>query len=626
MSARVALISEHASPLAILGGVDSGGQNIYVGQLAAHLAGLGYAVDVLTRRDDERLPETVEWARGVTVVHVPAGPPAGIIKEELLPFMPEFTDGVLRRIRRDGAYDLIHANFWMSGLVAAELKRALGIPFAVTFHALGRVRRRHQGDADHFPDARFAIEDRVVAEADAVIAECPQDRDDLIELYHADPSRIAVIPCGFDPAEMWPVDPVEARRSLGLADERIVLQLGRLVPRKGVDNVIRGFARLRGRGVECRLLIVGGESNDPDPRLTPEIGRLAEIARAEGVEDGVTFVGRRGRDVLRLYYSAADVFVTTPHYEPFGITPLEAMACGTPVIGSAVGGIKFSVRDGETGLLVPPGNADALGEQLARLFARPSLRRALGARAQTWVNERFTWARVAQGVSALYEDVLARVPARARAAGSAAAPDDALATIDRAFDAAVRTLEDARRRLPGVIREAAELLAGCFLHDGKLLICGNGGSAADAQHFAGELVGRFKAPGRAALPALALCADQAVVTAWANDVGYDAVFARQVEAFGRPGDVLVGISTSGRSRNVVRAFEAARAQGLRTVALVGGDGGDVMPLADTTVVVPSSDTQHIQEAQILIIHVLCELVEGRLAAASRSSAERAERR
>ena len=626
MSARVALISEHASPLAILGGVDGGGQNIYVGQVAAHLAGLGYVVEVLTRRDDDRLPETVEWARGVTVVHVPAGPPAGIIKEELLPFMPEFTDAVVRRIRRYGAYDLIHANFWMSGLVAAELKRALGIPFAVTFHALGRVRRRHQGDADHFPDARFAIEDRVVAEADAVIAECPQDRDDLIELYRADPSRIAVIPCGFDPAEMWPVDQAEARRALGLGDERIVLQLGRLVPRKGVDNAIRGVARLRRRGVECRLLIVGGESNDPDPRLTPEIGRLAEIARAEGVEDRVTFVGRRGRDVLRLYYSAADVFVTTPHYEPFGITPLEAMACGTPVVGSAVGGIKFSVRDGETGLLVPPGDADALGEQLARLFARPSLRRTLGARAQRWVNERFTWARVAQGVSALYEDVRARVPARAEANGAPPAADDALATIDGAFAAAVRTLEDARRRLPGVIREAAELLARCFLHDGKLLICGNGGSAADAQHFAGELVGRFRLPGRAALPALALCADQAVVTAWANDVGYDAVFARQVEAFGRPGDVLVGISTSGRSRNVVRAFEAARAQGLRTVALVGGDGGDVTPLADTAVVVPSSDTQHIQEAQILIIHVLCELVEGRLAAASQSSAEKAARR
>jgi glycosyltransferase involved in cell wall biosynthesis len=228
--------------------------------------------------------------------------------------MGEFTARVVEDVRRRGDCDLVHANFWMSGLVAADLKRARGIPFVVTFHALGRVRRRFQGDADRFPDERFATEDRIVAEADALIAECPQDRADLRTLYRAEASRIVTVPCGFDPEELWPVDRAAARRALRLpAHERIVLQLGRLVPRKGVDNAVRGFALLRRvHGIEARLLIVGGESNDPDARVTPEIGRLERIAREEGVDRHVTFVGRRGRDVLRQYYGAADVFVTTP--------------------------------------------------------------------------------------------------------------------------------------------------------------------------------------------------------------------------------------------------------------------------------------------------------------------------
>ncbi len=168
MIRRVALISEHASPLSVLGGVDSGGQNVYVGQLARHLAGRGYGVDVFTRRDSGRLPDIVDWTHGVRVIHVPAGPAEFVRKEDLLPYMEAFTAYLQQfcRCQRE-AYDLVHANFWMSGLVACDLKAALGIPFVITFHALGRVRRLHQGDADGFPDQRFAIEDRIVAEADA---------------------------------------------------------------------------------------------------------------------------------------------------------------------------------------------------------------------------------------------------------------------------------------------------------------------------------------------------------------------------------------------------------------------------------------------------------------------------
>ncbi len=612
MSTRVAMISEHASPLAILGGVDSGGQNLYVGQLARNLAAMGYEVDVFTRRDGDRLPEVADWINGVRIVHVPAGPPAPVPKEELFGHMGEFTDYVSRLFRRRRrGYDLVHANFWMSGLVACELKHAFDTPFVVTFHALGRVRRLYQGDADRFPDERFAVEDRIVAEANQIIAECPQDEEDLVRLYNADPAKIVIIPCGFDANEFWPISKPLARVTLGLPpDDPIILQLGRLVPRKGVETAVRGFARLvHDHGVAARLLIVGGDSNDPDPSATPEIGRLQRIAAEESVPERVTFVGRRGREVLKHYYSAADVFVTTPWYEPFGITPVEAMACGTPVVGTNVGGIKFTVRDGETGYLIPPNDPDRLAERIAYLYAHPKLMNLLRRQAIRRANDLFTWQKVTSAVAALYEEVLAtRYPARREARQQTT-------IIDRGFDGAREVLEEARRRTRGPLVEAAEMVAACLGQGGTLLVCGNGGSAAQAQHLVAELVGRFKEQQRPALPALALCADTAVLTAWSNDFGYESVFARQVEAFGRPGDVLLGLSTSGRSRNVVRAFEAARARGLRTVALLGGDGGEVRPLADVAVIAPSADTQHVQEAHIVVLHLLCELVEARLAAA-----------
>ncbi len=604
MTKRIALISEHASPLATLGGVDSGGQNVYIGEVAKNLANLGYTVDVFTRRDSPLLPEKAEWVNGVRIIHVPVGPPQYIRKEDLLPFMAEFTTYVLRFSKRR-TYDLIHANFWMSGLVAAEVKQLLGIPFVITFHALGRVRRFHQGEADQFPNQRFAIEDRVVAEADHIIAECPQEEEDLIRFYNADPARIKIIPGGFDQGQFWPIGKALARVALGIPpEEPVILQLGRMVPRKGVDTVIRGFARLLQQYQSpARLLVVGGEAV-PDPAISPEISRLQAIAEAEAVADRVTFVGQRGREALKWYYSAADVFVTTPWYEPFGITPVEAMACGTPVVGSNVGGIKFTVRDGETGYLVSPNDPAAIAERVAHLYQHPKLMNVFRRQAIQRANDLFTWPKVTNAIADLYEQVL-----------SASQPEQQreLAIIDRGFEGAIRTLQESRRRLRPAILEVAALLSTCFAQGGKVLICGNGGSAADAQHLAAEFVGRFKCRDRPGFPALALNADTAVLTAWANDVGYENVFARQVETFGRPGDVLLGISTSGCSPNLIQAFQAARRLHLPTVGLLGRDGGDLRPLADLSIIVPAADTQQIQEVQIVVIHLLCELVEERLA-------------
>jgi D-inositol-3-phosphate glycosyltransferase len=428
MPRRIAMISEHASPLDCLGGVDSGGQNVYVAQVAKHLAALGYEVDVFTRRHDASLPEVVECRPGMRVIHVQAGPAQFVPKEELLPYMDEFGRRLLRFSDRQAIdYDLIHAHFFMSGLVAAGIKRRRGWPFVVTFHALGRVRRLYQREADRFPEERIAIEERVMDDADRIIAECPQDEEDQLRLYGASRGKIRLVPCGFDRGELWPVPKRQARRRLRL-DTRgsLVLHVGRMVPRKGVDNTVRGFARLvRQHGVQARLVIAGGESDEPDPLLTPEIGRLQQIAAAEGVADCVEFVGRKRRESLKYYYSAADVFVTTPWYEPFGITPLEAMACGTPVIGANVGGIKYSVRDGETGYLVPPKDAEALGERLAYLLRRPQLLRRFSQQAIEHVNRQFTWKRVSAQVAEVYEELLSGgVPAteRIRGRGLTASP------------------------------------------------------------------------------------------------------------------------------------------------------------------------------------------------------------
>jgi glycosyltransferase involved in cell wall biosynthesis len=419
LTKRIAIISEHASPLAAAGGIDSGGQNIYVAQVARHLARFGYSIDVFTRRDSKALPEVLEWQPGVRVVHVPAGPARFVRKEDLLPMMGQFCDYVRRFAQANGGYRVAHANFFMSGLAALELKRALGTPFVVTFHALGRVRQQHQREADQFPMERVEIEDEVISQADGIIAECPQDKTDLTTLYDGRPSKISIIPCGFDKAEFWPVTRALARRTLGYKpDERILLNIGRLVPRKGIDNAIRGVARLaRSHGIAAKLVVVGGNSDLPDPALTPEIGRLQELAQAEGIGGQVVFTGRRSREFLKLYYSAADIFITTPWYEPFGITPLESMACGTPVVGTDVGGIRYSVVDGVTGGLVPPNDAGALAARLAEMYRDPERLREYSRNAIKRVHAQFTWQKVARSIAGCYEEVMAesllrRSPAR----------------------------------------------------------------------------------------------------------------------------------------------------------------------------------------------------------------------
>ena len=405
---RIAIVSEHASPLAQPGGVDSGGQNVYVANVARELARQGHCVDVFTRLDSPYLCDQMDWDENIRVIHVPAGPRRRLPKESLLPYMGEFADYLSAYVREHGMkYDVIHANFFMSALAALPLARETDTPLAVTFHALGKVRRQHQKQDDHFSDMRFSIEEDIVREADCIIAECPQDERDLIELYNADPTKIRMVPCGYDPEELVPLEMHAARDMLGWSQDTFyVLQLGRMVPRKGIDNVIRALARLReNHDVDARLCVVGGDLAGRGAGDLDELNRLTRVAQEEEVEDFVDFMGSRERSVLNRYYSAADVFVTTPWYEPFGITPIEAMACRRPVIGSDTGGIKYTVVDGETGYLVPPKDANALAARLARLAQDKQLCARMGRAGALRARSLFTWRGVCMDLSRIFEEL-----------------------------------------------------------------------------------------------------------------------------------------------------------------------------------------------------------------------------
>lgn len=436
-SLRIAMISEHASPLAVLGGEDAGGQNVYVAELSRHLAALGHIVDVFTRRDDPNLPPVVAWLPGVRVVHLPAGPPEPLKKDLLFPEMPRFRDALLAFVRRDGAvYDVVHAHFWMSGWVACEVAPALEAPVVQTFHALGAIKRLHQGTADTSPPERHDVEQRILNEAAAIVATCPAERDDLHAHYRTRPERVHIVPCGVDVERFRPLPRDEARASLGLPPhEPVVVYVGRVLPRKGIDTIIRGVAELRRRtGLRARLLVVGGEREDARPTDNLEIRRLLRVAVEEGVAEQVRFEGRRPQDDLFRYYSAADAFATTPWYEPFGMTPLEAMACQTPVVASRVGGHQFTVVDGATGYLVPPRDPAALAAALERVLRDPVLRDRMGAAGRARTLAHFTWERVAGQVAEVYRSAVAVSSVRALE-WAATAPTP-------------RKARDGRRRLP----------------------------------------------------------------------------------------------------------------------------------------------------------------------------------
>jgi D-inositol-3-phosphate glycosyltransferase len=391
---RIAMVSEHASPLAVLGGEDAGGQNVHVAALSTALARRGAEVTVFTRRDHPELARRVRLAPGVVVQHVDAGPPRPIPKDELLPHMDAFA-GELRHAWRSRPPDVVHAHFWMSGKASLQAARPLGLPVLQTFHALGVVKRRHQGEKDSSPRSRLEVETGIAKQADRILATCSDEVFELVRLG-AQMRRITVVPCGVD-LDLFRPDGPAAERDPGRPR---LLVVSRLVERKGIGDVIAALAELPG----AELLIAGGpplEQLDGDP----EARRLAGLARRQGVSDRVRLLGGVERDALPALYRSADAVVCVPWYEPFGMVPLEAMACGVPVVAAAVGGLVDTVVDGVTGRHVPPRQPTALARVLASLLRDRAGLRALGRAGARRARRRYGWDRIAARTLEAYEAV-----------------------------------------------------------------------------------------------------------------------------------------------------------------------------------------------------------------------------
>ncbi|GAC1368312.1 MAG: D-inositol-3-phosphate glycosyltransferase [Actinomycetota bacterium] len=400
---RVAMLVVHSSPVAEPGVGDAGGMTVYVRQMARTLAARGLEVDIYTRRDSADTPEAVELFPGVVVRQVTAGLP-GLSKEEVPAHLPAFTANLARDVERRGVhYDLIHSHYWLSGKVAGILASRWGIPFVHTFHTLGRVKNegRAHGEAVE-PDSRLRGEARVIAEADAIVASAPDERDWLIDLYAAHPERIHVIPPGVDHTMFRPGDREGAKARLGLAGRRVLLFVGRLQPLKGIDTAIEALAHLiewRRLGQdEAALVIVGGASGVTGPE---EPRRLRDLVQSLGLGQAVRFVPAQPHADLPGFYQAADVCLVPSHNESFGLVALEAQACGTPVVGAAVGGLRSIVRHGQTGYLVEPGASAAFAERIWRVLSDPPLADSMG-RLAVCSSGDFSWDRSASELYDLY--------------------------------------------------------------------------------------------------------------------------------------------------------------------------------------------------------------------------------
>jgi D-inositol-3-phosphate glycosyltransferase len=414
---RIAMLSVHTCPLAVLGGKETGGMNVYVRELTRELGRRGYQVDVFTRSQDPEQPHVVEPWPNVRIFHVPAGPEAPYDRRLVFDHLPEFVAGVRAIAAREGLrYDIIHSHYWLSGWVALELQKDWGAPILQMFHTLGHLKNSVAGNlANREAHARTRVETDVMCGVQRIIAATPVDKAQMIEYYGADPERIQVLPLGVDLELFRPIPQEEARRYVGLGDqeERLLLFVGRLDPVKGLNvlfdalcQLLRSLTPGDSRGVS--LAVIGGDSVEAAEALRNEAICLDEVKERYGLKEMVAFLGSQSQETLPYYYSAADVCVMPSLYESFGLVALEAMACGTPVVASRVGGLPHVVADGISGYLVPENDPAGLAEKLKLLLTDPDLRARLGAQAHE-LAQGFSWARVAAAHEEVYHSLLGEV-------------------------------------------------------------------------------------------------------------------------------------------------------------------------------------------------------------------------
>lgn len=410
MMDRLALLSLHSCPAARPGRRDTGGMNVYLLQVARQLGRAGVRVDVFTRHHDPADPQVISIGENARVVHIRAGS-TGQRKENLHAAVPEFVANLEDYARLCGArYDLLHSHYWLSGLAGMQLSQALGVPHVATFHTLGKLKLQAR-PGENESAVRIDAETTLLRSVDGVVVSTRAEAEEMIRLYGVYPGRVAVIAPGVDLDVFWPRDRTLARERLGVTEPGVVLYVGRLEPLKGLDILVRAVADLA-MADTTRLLVVGG-----DPDSDELVGELGSLARSVGVAERVTFAGSVPQQELPWYYSAADVLVLPSHYESFGMVALEAMACGTPVVVSRVGGLKTFVRNGESGYLVPWRCSDPFSQQIEMILASPSLRRAMGDAALSAARG-MGWSGVSSRMMDFYNSLIGRSVALAGAGGA----------------------------------------------------------------------------------------------------------------------------------------------------------------------------------------------------------------
>lgn len=372
---RLAILSFHGCPVARLGEKDTGGMNVYVLQLARELARQGTNVDVFTRYHDPNDPKVVQLEEGARVIHLKAGP-IDAAKEDLFDFIPEFL-GELYAFQRseDTTYDLVHSHYWLSGRVGMTLSQKWDVPHVTTFHTLAKTKLRARvGERE--PMRRVNVESLVMQNVDAIVVSTEEEKQDVVHLYDAVPRKVSVVPAGVDLDLFEPIEKPIAREALGIREKRVILYVGRIERLKGIEILLRSAALVEDIA-DTRVLIVGGH-----PENDTEQDRLRALTAELGLQDVVTFTGAVEQAELPNYYNAADAFVLPSHSESFGLAALEAMACGTPVVASRVGGLKTFIDSGETGYLVPWRCPEPFAQRLEMLLANPELKNAMGTAAR----------------------------------------------------------------------------------------------------------------------------------------------------------------------------------------------------------------------------------------------------